>query len=166
LTLNFYRYYLSVASKRMTERKFRVAILEDDPYFMDLLVDVFEKSGKFEVQAKFSNIEEMTKAIPAFMSRLESHPEEFPDLLCLDILAGPSTDFGLDALNGGSLALYLKKAEIKIAVLLISSINSAHLTALLTQKFPGFLHLQKTSKITDDEIIETALQAVMSMGEI
>lgn len=150
----------------MTERKFRVAILEDDPYFMDLLVDVFEKSGKFEVQAKFSNIEEMTKAIPVFMSRLGSHPEEFPDLLCLDILAGHSSDFGLDALNGGSLALYLKKAEIKIAVLLISSINSAHLTALLTQKFPGFLHLQKTSKITDDEIIDTALQAVMSMGEI
>ena len=150
----------------MTERKFRVAILEDDPYFMDLLVDVFEKSGKFEVQAKFSKIEELAKEIPSFMSRMHRHPEENPDLLCLDILAGPSIGLGLDALNGASLALYLKKANIKIAVLLISSITSANLQSLFTENFPGLLYLQKTSKITDQEILNAALQAVMSMREI
>ena len=166
VTLHFPRYYLSVASKGMTERKFRVAILEDDPYFMDLLVDVFEKSGKFEVQAKFSNIEELAKEIPSFMSRRHSHPEEYPDLLCMDILAGPSTGHGLDALNGASLSVYLKKANIKMAVLLISSINSANLQSLFTENFPGFLYLQKTSKITDQEILNAALQAVMSMREI
>ncbi len=166
VTLQSDRYYLSVASKEMTDRKFRVAILEDDPYFMDLLVEVFEKSGKFEVQAKFSNIEELAKEIPLFMSRMHSHPEEYTDLLCLDILAGSSTEFGLDALNGASLSLYLKKANVKMAVLLISSINSANLQSLLTENFPGFLYLQKISKITDDEIIKAALQAVMSMGEI
>lgn len=155
-----------MAIAQVIERKFRVAILEDDPYFMDLLVDVFEKSGKFTVLATFSNIEEMVKAIPNFMSRFLSHPEEFPDLLCLDILAGPSSEFGLDALNGASFSLYVKKANLKMAVLLISSVNSAHLTAILSQKFPGFLYLQKTSKITDEEIIGTALQAVNSMREI
>jgi len=155
-----------VASKEMTDRKFRVAILEDDPYFMDLLVEVFEKSGKFEVQAKFSNIEELVKEIPLFMSRMHSHLEEYPDLLCLDILAGSSTEFGLDALNGASLSLYLKKANIKMAVLLISSITSANLQSLINENFPGFLYLQKTSKITDDEITKAALQVIMSMGEI
>ena len=155
-----------MASKRKTERKFRVAILEDDPYFMDLLVDVFEKSGKFEVQAKFSKIEELAIEIPSFMSRMHSHPEEYPDLLCLDILAGPSTSLGLDALNGASLSLYLKKANIKIAVLLISSINSANLVTLFNNKFPGFMYLQKTSTITDELIINTALDAVNSMRGI
>jgi DNA-binding NarL/FixJ family response regulator len=155
-----------VGLKNLVERKFRVAILEDDAYFMDLLVDVFEKSGKFEVQAKFSNIEELLQGLPNFMSRFSSHPEEFPDLLCLDIFAGPSSEFGLDALNGASISLYLKKADMNIAVLLISSINSANLKSLFTDNFPGFLYLQKTSKITDEEIIKAALQAVMSMGEI
>jgi len=148
-----------------TKDKFRVAILEDDPYFMDLLVDVFEKSGKFEVLAKFTNIEDLVKEIPVFMERFISHPEEYPDLLCMDILAGPSADFGIDAINGASLSLYLKKAEVKMAVVLISSLNSAHMTTLITNKFPGFLYLQKTSKITDEVIIETALQAIQSMKE-
>jgi hypothetical protein len=83
----------------------------------------------------------------------------------MDILAGPSADFGIDAINGASLSLYLKKAEVKMAVVLISSLNSTHMTTLITNKFPGFLYLQKTSKITDEVIIKTALQAIQSMKE-
>ena len=146
-----------------TKDKFRVAILEDDPYFMDLLVEVFEKSGKFEVQAKFSNIEELVKEIPLFMSRMHSHPEEYPDLLCLDILAVPASDFGTDAINGANVSLYIKKAGINIAVLLISSIKSENLQLLLGQNFSGYMFLQKTSRITDSEIIEMALKSIESM---
>ena len=145
--------------------KIRVLILEDDPFFMDLLVDVFERSGKFEVQATFSTVEELVKEIPHFMCRFESHPEEFPELLCMDILAGPTVDIGLDSINGASLSLYLKKSGLKMAVLLISSINSANFTALLTNNYPGFLFLHKTSRITDEEIINSALQSVQSMRE-
>jgi DNA-binding NarL/FixJ family response regulator len=154
-----------VTSAQLPNGKIRVLILEDDPYFMDLLVDVFEKSGKFEVQASFSTVEELVKQIPHFMCRFESHPEEFPELLCMDILAGPTVEVGLDSINGASLSLYLKKSDLKMAVLLISSISSAHLTALVTNKYPGFMYLHKTSKITDEEIIKTALQSVQSMRE-
>ena len=148
---------------KLTGKKFRVVILEDDPYFMDLLVDVFDKSGKFSVIAKFTNIEELVKAAPNFMLRFENHQEEFPDLLCLDILTGPASDFGSDALNGASVSLYLKKMGIKIAVLLISSIKSENLQELIGTKFPGYMFLQKTSRITDSEIIEMALKSIESM---
>jgi CheY-like chemotaxis protein len=149
--------------KDLTEKKFRVAILEDDPYFMALLADVFEKSGKFTVMAKFTKIEELVKASPNFLARFESHPEEFPDLLCLDILAGPATDLGTHALNGANVSLYLKKAGINIAVLLISSIKSENLQELIGTKFPGYMFLQKTSRITDSEIIDMALKSIESM---
>lgn len=152
-----------MSAAHLLNEKIRVLILEDDPYFMDLLVDVFEKSGKFEVQATFSTVDELVKEIPHFMSRFKSHPEEFPELLCMDILAGPTVEVGLDSVNGASISLYLKKTELKIAVLLISSISSAHLTALLTSNYPGFMYLHKTSKITDEEIIKTALQSVQSV---
>ena len=145
---------------KLTGKKFRVVILEDDPYFMDLLVDVFDKSGKLSVIAKFTNIEELVKAAPNFMLRFENHQEEFPDLLCLDILTGPASDFASDALNGASVSLYLKKMGIKIAVLLISSIKSENLQALVGTKFPGYKFLQKTSRITDSEIIEMALKSI------
>lgn len=154
-----------MTSAQSPNGKIRVLILEDDPYFMDLLVDVFEKSGKFEVQATFSTVEELVKEIPHFMCRFKSHPEEFPELLCMDILAGPTVEVGLDSINGASLSLYLKKSDLKMAVLLISSISSAHLTELVTNKYPGFMYLHKTSKITDEEIIKTALQSVQSMRE-
>ena len=154
-----------MTSAQSPNGKIRVLILEDDPYFMDLLVDVFEKSGKFEVQATFSTVEELVKEIPHFMCQFQSHPEEFPELLCMDILAGPTVEVGLGSINGASLSLYLKKSELKMAVLLISSISSAHLTALVTNEYPGFMYLHKTSKITDEEIIKTALQSVQSMRE-
>jgi hypothetical protein len=112
--------------------------------------------------AKFTNIEDLIKAAPNFMLRFENHPEELPDLLCLDILAGPATDFGSDALNGASVSLYLKKMGIKIAVLLISSIKSENLQLLLGQNFSGYMFLQKTSRITDSEIIEMALKSIES----
>ena len=149
--------------KDLTEKKFRVVILEDDPYFMDLLVDIFEKSGKFTVMAKFTNIEELVKLAPNFVARSKSHPEEFPDLLCLDILAGPASNFGTDALNGASVSLYFKKAGLNIGILLISSINSENLRSLLSDNFPGYMFLQKTSKITDREIIDKALETINSM---
>ena len=160
-----YLYCLFVSSAQLPNEKIRVLILEDDPYFMDLLVNIFEKSGKFEVQATFSTVEGLVNAFPHFKRRFESHPEEFPELLCMDILAGPAAEIGLDSINGASISLYLKKSELKMAVLLISSISSTNLTALLTSKYPGLMYLHKTSKITDEEIINTALESVQSMRE-
>ena len=152
-----------MAPKYLTEKKFRVVILEDDPYFMDLLVDVFETSGKFTVMAKFTNIEELVKLVPNFVARSKSHPEEYPDLLCLDILAGPASDLGSHALNGANVSLYLKKAGINIAVLLISSIKSENLQEFVGTKFPGYMFLPKTSRITDSEILDMALKSIESM---
>ena len=152
-----------MAPPKLTEKKFRVVILEDDPYFLDLLIDVFEKSEKFTVMAKYTNIEDLVKASPNYVARSQSHPEELPDLLCLDILAGAASDFGTDALNGANVSLYIKKAGIKIAVLLISSIKSENLQALVGTKFPGYKFLQKTSRITDSEIIDMALKSIESM---
>ena len=149
--------------KDLTEKKFRVVILEDDPYFLDLLVDVFEKSENFTVMAKFTNIEDLVKASPNYVARSKSHPEELPDLLCLDILAGPASDLGTHALNGANVSLYIKKAGINIAVLLISSIKSENLQQLVGTKFPGYMFLQKTSRITDSEIIDMALKSIESM---
>ena len=143
--------------------KIRVLILEDDPFFMDLLVGVFEKSEKFTVMAKFTNIEDLVKASPNYVARYKSNPEELPDLLCLDIIAGPTTDLGTHALNGANVSLYIKKAGIKIAVLLISSIKSENLQQLVGTKFPGYMFLQKTSRITDSEIIDMALKSIESM---
>lgn len=148
---------------KLTEKKFRVVILEDDPYFLDLLSDVFEKSEKFTVMAKFTNIEELIKASPNYLARSKSHPEELPELLCLDILAGPASDLGSHALNGASVSLYLKKAGINIAVLLISSIKSENLQQFVGTKFPGYMFLPKTSRITDSEIIDMALKSIERM---
>jgi DNA-binding NarL/FixJ family response regulator len=153
-----------VTPPKLKEKKFRVVILEDDPYFQDLLVDVFEKSEKFTVKAKFTNIEDLVKASLNYAARSQSHPEELPDLLCLDILAGPATDLGTHALNGANVSLYLKKAGINIAVLLISSIKSENLQQLVGTQFSGYKFLQKTSRITDTEIIDMALKSIESMS--
>lgn len=150
--------------QKLTEKKFRVVILEDNPYFLDVLSDVFEKSEKFTVMAKFTNIEDLVKASPNYVARSQSHPEELPDLLCLDILAGPASDLGTHALNGANVSLYIRKAGINIAVLLISSIKSENLQQLVGTKFPGYMFLQKTSRITDSEIIDMALKSIESMS--
>ena len=153
-----------MAPPKLTEKKFRVVILEDDPYFLDLLVDVFEKSQNFTVMAKFTNIEDLVKASPNYIARSQSHPEELPELLCLDIFAGPASDIGSHALNGANVSLYLKKAGINIAVLLISSIKSENLQQLVGTQFSGYEFLQKTSRITDSEIINMALKSIESMS--
>jgi CheY-like chemotaxis protein len=153
-----------VTPQKLTEKKFRVVILEDNPYFLDVLSDVFEKSEKFTVMAKFTNIEDLVKASPNYVARSQSHPEELPDLLCLDILAGPASDLGTHALNGANVSLYIRKAGINIAVLLISSIKSENLQQLVGTKFPGYMFLQKTSRITDSEIIDMALKSIESMS--
>ena len=149
--------------QKLTEKKFRVVILEDDPYFLELLVDVFEKSENFTVMAKFTNIEDLVKASPNYVARSKSHPEELPDLLCLDILTGPATDLGTHSLNGANVSLYIKKAGINIAVLLISSIKSENLQQLVGTQFSGYKFLQKTSRITDSEIIDMALKSIESL---
>jgi hypothetical protein len=48
-------------------------------------------------------------------------------------------------------------------VLLISSIKSENLQQLVGTQFSGYKFLQKTSRITDSEIIDMALKSIESL---
>mgnify|MGYP003884758571 FL=1 len=135
--------------------KTSVMIIENDSDFRELLNGIFERSENFELVGSYVSIEEFAVAL------LQHKPETewLPQLMVVDVLS--SND---PRVEGASFMSALRAEGLNFATLLVSSMDFGALLRVLRKSHPnGWATLQKTSRLTEDQVIEAASTAVSEM---
>jgi CheY-like chemotaxis protein len=126
-----------------------VMVIENDDDFRELLDGIFERSELFDLQGSYGSIEEFGVAL------LQHKPITtwIPDLMVVDVMS--STDPRTD---GASFMSALRAEDLNFATLLVSSMEFGSLLRVLRKSQPfGWAALQKTSRLTEEQVIDAAL---------
>ena len=125
-----------------------VRVIENDPDFRELLSGIFERSEMFDLVGSYESIE----AFGAEMLKHKPSDSWFPQLMVVDVMS--STD---PRVEGASFMSALRAEGLQFATLLISSMEfGALLRVLRKSQAKGWAALQKTSRLTEQDIIESA----------
>lgn len=125
-----------------------VRIIENDPDFRELLNGIFERSEMFDLVGSYDSIE----AFGAEMLKHKPFNSWFPQLMVVDVMS--SSD---PRVEGASFMSALRTEGLQFATLLISSMEfGALLRVLRKSQANGWAALQKTSRLTEQDIIESA----------
>lgn len=139
-----------------TNMPVRIAIVEDEPLFRDLLRRVCSFSEEIEVAADFGSGEALIELMEAAASQGQEAPI---DVLLTDIALGPS-------LNGLQLGYRLRALYPNAGILLLSNhCIPAYLSQLSTLGEYGFAYLLKTTA-TDFDVLRRAIVAVFQGGVV
>jgi len=132
-----------------------VRVIENDPDFRELLSGIFERSEMFDLVGSYESIE----AFGAEMLKHKPSDSWFPQLMVVDVMS--STD---PRVEGASFMSALRAEGLNFATLLVSSMDFGALLRVLRKSHPnGWATLQKTSRLTEDQVIEAASTAVSEM---
>jgi hypothetical protein len=132
-----------------------VRVIENDTDFCDLLNGIFERSELFKLVGSYESIE----AFGADMLKNRPFDSWFPQLMVVDVMS--STDPGLE---GASFMSALRAEGLQFATLLVSSMDFGALLRVLRKSHPfGWSSLQKSSRLTEKEVIEAALASCSEM---
>lgn len=126
-----------------------VMVIENDDDFRDLLNGIFERSEMFDLQGSYGSIEEFGVAL------LQQKPATtwIPELMVVDVMS--SND---PRVEGASFMSALRAEGMNFATLLVSSMDFGALLRVLRKSHPfGWATLQKTSRLTEEQVIEAAL---------
>jgi hypothetical protein len=126
-----------------------VMVIENDDDFRELLNGIFERSEQFNLQGSYGSIEEFGVAL------LQHKPitNWIPELMVVDVMSSsdPRTE-------GASFMSALRAEGLNFATLLVSSMDFGALLRVLRKSQPsGWAALQKTSRLTEEQVIEAAL---------
>jgi hypothetical protein len=132
-----------------------VRVIENDADFRQLLNGIFERSELFKLVGSYESIE----AFGADMLKNRPFDSWFPQLMVVDVMS--STDPGLE---GASFMSALRAEGLQFATLLVSSMDFGALLRVLRKSHPfGWSSLQKSSRLTEKEVIEAALASCSEM---
>jgi hypothetical protein len=135
--------------------KTSVMIIEDDPDFRELLEGIFERSELFNLVSSFDSVE----AYGAEM--LKNKPFDFwlPQLLVVDVMSSKDPRS-----ESASFMSALRAEGFNFATLFVSSMELGALLRVLRKSHPfGWSSLQKSSRLTEKEVIEAALASCSEM---
>jgi len=126
-----------------------VRVIENDSDFRELLDGIFQRSEMFDLVGSYNSIE----AFGADM--LNNKPIEawFSQLMVVDVMS--STD---PRVEGASFMSALRAEGVQFATLLVSSMDFGSLLRVLRKsQAKGWAAIQKTSRLTEENVIEAAL---------
>jgi hypothetical protein len=129
--------------------KTSVMVIENDTDFLELLNGIFERSELFDLVGSFSSIEEFSVAV------LQHKPlaSWMPELMVVDVMSS-----GDPRSESASFMSALRAEGLSFATLFVSSMEFGALTRVLRKSHPiGWAALQKTSRLTEQNIIESAI---------
>jgi hypothetical protein len=126
-----------------------VMVIENDADFRALLVGIFERSELFDLVGSYDSIEDFGAAL------LQNKPfaEWIPELMVVDVMSSsdPRTE-------STSLMSALRSEGLNFATLFVSSMEFGALLRVLRKSHPeGWAVLQKTSRLSEQNIIEAAI---------
>jgi len=140
--------WLEKTSPMNNSQPLTVRIIENDPDFRELLNGIFERSEMFDLVGSYDSIE----AFGAEMLKHKTFNSWFPQLMVVDVMS--SSD---PRVEGASFMSALRAEGLQFATLLISSMEfGALLRVLRKSQANGWAALQKTSRLTEQDIIESA----------
>ena len=124
-------------------------VIENDADFRALLIGIFERSELFDLVGSYDSIEDFGAAL------LQNKPfaEWIPELMVVDVMSSsdPRTE-------SASLMSALRSEGLNFATLFVSSMEFGALLRVLRKSHPeGWAVLQKTSRLSEQNIIEAAI---------
>jgi hypothetical protein len=133
-------------------------VVENDPDFKSMLESVYSRSEIFSLVASFDCIENFAQE--AMHHR--ANAAWFPELLVLDVMS--SRDLRMDS---ATFVCALRTAGIHFATLLISSMDFGALLRVLRKTHSrGWVSVQKSSKLSEAEIIESSIAVCAEMRNV
>jgi hypothetical protein len=136
--------------------KTSVMVIENDDDFRELLNGIFERSELFDLVGSYGSIEEFGVAL------LQHKPlaSWIPGLMVVDVMSSddPRTE-------SASFMSALRSEGLSFATLFVSSMEFGALIRVLRKSHPvGWAALQKNSRLTEQNIIESAVAACSEMN--
>jgi len=135
--------------------KTSVMIIEDDPDFRELLEGIFERSELFNLVGSFNSVE----AYGAEMLKNKPFYSWLPQLLVVDVMSSKDPRS-----ESASFMSALRAEGLNFATLFVSSMEFGALLRVLRKSQPfGWSSLQKSSRLTEKEVIEAAIASCSEM---
>ena len=135
--------------------KTSVMIIEDDPDFRELLEGIFERSELFNLVGSFDSVE----AYGAEMLKNKPYDSWLPQLLVVDVMSSKDPRS-----ESASFMSALRAEGLNFATLFVSSMEFGALLRVLRKSQPfGWSSLQKSSRLTEKEVIEAAIASCSEM---
>jgi DNA-binding NarL/FixJ family response regulator len=135
--------------------KTSVMIIEDDRDFRELLEGIFERSELFNLVGSYDSVEEFG----AGMLKNNPYDSWLPQLLVVDVMSSRDTRS-----ESASFMSALRAEGLNFATLFVSSMEFGALLRVLRKSHPhGWSSLQKSSRLTEKEVIEAALASCSEM---
>ena len=135
--------------------KITVMVIENDPDFRELLNGVFERSELFDLVGSFNSVE----AYGAEMLKNKPFNSWLPQLLVVDVMSSKDPRS-----ESASFMSALRAEGLNFATLFVSSMEFGALLRVLRKSHPfGWSSLQKSSRLTEKEVIEAALASCSEM---
>jgi hypothetical protein len=133
-----------------------VRVIENDPDFRELLNGIFERSELFDLVGSYESVEEFG----AEMLRNKPFDTWFPHVMVVDVMS--STD---PKVESASFMSALRTEGLNFATLFVSSMEFGALLRVLRKSHSfGWSSLQKSSRLSEQEVIEAALAACSEMN--
>lgn len=136
------------------DRRFTVMVVDDDPNFLELLVNIFNTED-FEVITSFKSLEQFTAAIPSQNDEAQSF---LPDLLVLDVMSSRRSGVQTEISDGATVATLLRSSGLDFSVLLLSSMQSHHFELYGSRSKWEFI--RKSSRMTPEDVLQQARKAL------
>jgi len=135
--------------------KITVMVIENDTDFRELLNGVFERSELFDLVGSFNSVE----AYGAEMLKNKPYVSWLPHLLVVDVMSSEDP-----RQESASFISALRSEGLRFATLFVSSMDFGALLRVLRKSHPqGWSSLQKTSRLTEQDIVEAAVSAFNEM---
>jgi len=135
--------------------KITVMVIENDTDFRELLNGVFERSELFDLVGSFNSVE----AYGAEMLKNKPFNSWLPQLLVVDVMSSKDPRS-----ESASFMSALRAEGLNFATLFVSSMEFGALLRVLRKSHPfGWSSLQKSSRLTEKEVIEAALASCSEM---
>jgi hypothetical protein len=136
--------------------KTTVMVIENDTDFRELLNGIFERSELFDLVGSYDSVEEFWYE----MLKNAAFDSWLPQLMVVDVMS--SSDPRSESVSVMSV---LRAEGLIFATLFVSSMDFGALLRVLRKSHPhGWSSLQKTSRLTEQNIIESAIAVCSEMN--
>jgi DNA-binding NarL/FixJ family response regulator len=136
-----------------------VFIVDDDPDFLEVVRHIFDSDSSWKVTRTFTSLESLLESFPIDVDRTR---EVLPDLMVVDLFASRLPPTEIAPVTGYQAVLILRDTGLQFGTLIISSMSSPTLLATLRSQHPeGWSYLVKSAKLTSEEILRVAEEALI-----
>jgi DNA-binding NarL/FixJ family response regulator len=136
-----------------------VFIVDDDPNFVEIMRQIFESDDNWKVTRTFNNIETLLSSFPLDVDEARGL---LPDLMVVDLFASRLPPTEIAPVTGYQAVLILRDIGLQFGTLIVSSMSSPTLLSTLRSKHgSGWSYLVKSAKLTSEEILRAAEEALI-----